>query len=29
LVNTMAAAPRPDLLHPGVRRYLREAKLDR
>jgi TRAP transporter TAXI family solute receptor len=29
MVNTMAAAPRPDLLHPGVRRYLREAKLDR
>jgi uncharacterized protein len=28
MVNTMAAAPRPDLLHPGVRRYLREAKLD-
>jgi uncharacterized protein len=29
MVNTMAAAARPDLLHPGVRRYLREAKLDR
>jgi uncharacterized protein len=29
MVNTMAAAPRADLLHPGVRRYLREAKLDR
>jgi uncharacterized protein len=29
MVNTMAAAPRPELLHPGVRRYLREAKLDR
>ena len=29
MVNTVAAAPRPDLLHPGVRRYLREAKLDR
>jgi len=29
MLNTMAAAPRPDLLHPGVRRYLREAKLDR
>ncbi len=29
MVNTIAAAPRPDLLHPGVRRYLREAKLDR
>ncbi len=23
--NTVAAAPSPDLLHPGVRRYLREA----
>jgi len=23
--NTLAAAPRPDLLHPGVRRYLNEA----
>jgi len=29
MVNTVAAAPRPELLHPGVRRYLREAKLDR
>ena len=29
MVNTRAAAPRPELLHPGVRRYLREAKLDR
>ncbi|HEX6155318.1 MAG TPA: TAXI family TRAP transporter solute-binding subunit [Burkholderiales bacterium] len=29
MVNTLAAAPRPELLHPGVRRYLREAKLDR
>jgi uncharacterized protein len=29
MVNTIAAAPRPDLLHPGVRRYLREANLDR
>ena len=29
MVNTIAAAPRPDLLHPGVRRYLREAKLNR
>jgi TRAP transporter TAXI family solute receptor len=29
MANTIAAAPRPDLLHPGVRRYLREAKLDR
>jgi uncharacterized protein len=28
MVNTVAAAPRPDLLHPGVRRYLREAKLE-
>jgi hypothetical protein len=25
--NTVAAAPRADLLHPGVRRYLREAAL--
>jgi uncharacterized protein len=25
--NTIAAAPRPDLLHPGVRRYLTEAGL--
>jgi len=29
MVNTVAAAPRPELLHPGVRRYLREARLDR
>jgi TRAP transporter TAXI family solute receptor len=29
MVNTRAAAPRPELLHAGVRRYLREAKLDR
>ena len=29
MVNTIAAAPRPDLLHPGVRRYVREAKLER
>jgi len=29
MLNTVAAAPRPELLHPGVRRYLREAKLDR
>jgi len=29
MVNTVAAAPRQELLHPGVRRYLREAKLDR
>jgi uncharacterized protein len=29
MVNTVAAAPRPELLHPGVRRYLREAKLER
>lgn len=29
MLNTMAAAPSPELLHPGVRRYLREAKLDR
>ena len=25
--NTIAAAPRPDLIHPGVRRYLAEAGL--
>ena len=25
--NTVAAAPRVELLHPGVRRYLREAGL--
>ena len=25
--NTVAAAPRPDLIHPGVQRYLREAGL--
>jgi TRAP transporter TAXI family solute receptor len=25
--NTVAAAPRADLLHPGVQRYLREARL--
>jgi uncharacterized protein len=29
MVNTVAAAPRPELQHPGVRRYLREARLDR
>jgi TRAP transporter TAXI family solute receptor len=29
MANTVAAAPRADLLHPGVRRYLREAKLER
>ena len=29
MVNTLAAAPRPELLHPGVRRYLREANLHR
>ena len=27
MVNTIAAAPRPELLHPGVRRYLAEAGL--
>jgi TRAP transporter TAXI family solute receptor len=27
--NTVAAAPRPDLIHPGVRRYLREIGLIR
>jgi hypothetical protein len=25
LANTVAAAPRPDLIHPGVRKYLQEA----
>jgi uncharacterized protein len=25
MANTLAAAPRPDLLHPGVAKYLREA----
>lgn len=29
MANTIAAAPRPDLLHPGVRRYLAEAGLRR
>jgi uncharacterized protein len=29
MLNTVAAAPRPGLLHPGVRRYLREARLYR
>jgi len=29
MVNTAAAAPRPDLLHPGVARYLREAGISR
>jgi len=27
MANTIAAAPRPELLHPGVRRYLAEAGL--
>ena len=27
MANTMAAAPRPELIHPGVRRYLAEAGL--
>jgi TRAP-type uncharacterized transport system substrate-binding protein len=27
MVNTVAAAPRPELIHPGVQRYLREAGL--
>jgi hypothetical protein len=27
--NTMAAVPRPDLIHPGVLRYLREVGLGR
>ena len=29
MVNTLAAAPRPGLLHPGVARYLREAGISR
>jgi TRAP transporter TAXI family solute receptor len=29
MANTLAAAPRPDLIHPGVQRYLREAGLAR
>ncbi len=27
MANTIAAAPRPELIHPGVRRYLAEAGL--
>ena len=27
LANTVAAAPHPDLIHPGVRKYLQETKL--
>lgn len=27
MANTVAAAPRPELLHPGVQKYLREARL--
>jgi TRAP-type uncharacterized transport system substrate-binding protein len=27
--NTAAAAPRPELIHPGVLRYLREIRLIR
>ncbi len=27
MANTLAAAPRPELIHPGVQRYLREAGL--
>ncbi|MGH8690658.1 MAG: hypothetical protein ACREUS_06480, partial [Burkholderiales bacterium] len=26
MANTLAAAPRPELLHPGVQKYLREAR---
>jgi TRAP transporter TAXI family solute receptor len=29
LANTLAAAPRPELIHPGVQRYLREAGIAR
>ena len=27
MANVIAAAPRPDLIHPGVRKYLQEARL--
>jgi len=27
MANTVAAAPRPDLIHPGVQKYLREIRL--
>jgi hypothetical protein len=27
MANTLAAAPRPELLHPGVRKYLAEIGL--
>jgi TRAP-type uncharacterized transport system substrate-binding protein len=27
LANTLAAAPRPELIHPGVMRYLKESGL--
>ena len=27
MANILAAAPRPDLIHPGVRKYLQEARL--
>jgi len=29
MANTLAAAPRPELIHPGVQRYLREAGIAR
>jgi len=29
MVNTVKAAPRPDLIHPGVQKYLREINLMR
>ncbi len=29
MANTLVAAPRAELLHPGVRRYLREARIER
>jgi TRAP-type uncharacterized transport system substrate-binding protein len=29
MANTAVAAPRPDLLHPGVMRYLKEAGIVR
>jgi hypothetical protein len=29
MANTLAAAPRQDLIHPGVLKYIREAGLSR
>ena len=28
MANTLAAAPRPELIHPGVLKYLREAGIE-